>query len=201
MWHTEKTSPWLLEVGLWCRCRSLSCNNLQSWFQQLLTVFEGLIYGSTLTFPQSIISASATSGALYSHMKTAETERGVMWTVREIRANCSFRELSRGFCTQREGFRCVPDPYRNLSDDETGVLFSTKLHANISPSRHLTEEINGLVPAQGWRNKSRNPSLEQNHYLTALSNIIIRWRKVKDQTVNQRTSIPPPDWTAPRLTI
>lgn len=43
-----KTSPWLLEVGL---CGSLPCNNLQSWFQQLLTVLWRFDLWPNFNFP------------------------------------------------------------------------------------------------------------------------------------------------------
>lgn len=75
-------------------------------FNNFYLFFEGLIYGSTLTFPQSILSVSAMSGALYSHVETAEAERGVMWTVGEIRANCSFVS-SRGGSALYEKFSDV----------------------------------------------------------------------------------------------
>lgn len=142
----------------WCRCRSLSPNKLHSLFHQLqFFFFKDLIYGSTLTFPQRIISVNAMSGAPSKLLRLREV-RCELWGKLEQTA---VRELSRGFCTVQEAFIYVPHLYRNLSDAKTGsrqqeVANFPIYGANKGLSYFISSRT--LIPAPFWTNESRNPT-------------------------------------------
>lgn len=148
-------SPYLISTTSWSQLAQsiVLQNDIERKLYLILVVWRGAVCQAELMFYTTfliwLISFSAACDTVHIHIKSAQTERGVMWKCKGNQSNEKLRRwVSRGvFYTVQEAFISVPDPYRNLSDAETRVLISSNLYANADhPDIQQRDLINTCLP-------------------------------------------------------